>query len=130
MSSPALAEQTRWYPPALAHALVDGLWEARFIVAGARKAADRGDNVYVTGCLFRAFGLCAHALHACAGRWLINEKGSIAAAGRLPQAPKGFTDRAQAVFAGLGPTPPQLITALELADQLIDATTTACRRLP
>ena len=125
----ARAEQARSYPPALAHALVDGLWEARFIVDGARKAAVRGDSVYVAGCLFRALELCAHALHAYAGRWLINEKGAIAAAGRLPDAPAGFTDQARAVVADLGTAPHDVAATLERADRLIDATTTACHRL-
>jgi len=39
-----LHARTQDYPPALAEALVDGLWEARFLVAGAREAAARTDT--------------------------------------------------------------------------------------
>lgn len=60
----------------------------------AAKAAGRGDAAYVAGCLFRAVGICAHALHRHAGCWLINEKGTVSAAGALPSAPADFAMRA------------------------------------
>ncbi len=59
-----LHARTQDYPPALAEALVDGLWEARFLVAGARKAAARTDTAWIAGCLFRAVG----GLRACPAR--------------------------------------------------------------
>ncbi len=43
-------------------------------------AVSRADTTYVAGCLFRALELCAHAVHAHAGRWLVNEKGVVASA--------------------------------------------------
>lgn len=70
-----LHRAARDYPPRLRAAVVESLAESEFIVGGARKAAPRGDSAYVAGCLFRAVGLCAHAAHAAAGRWVVNEKG-------------------------------------------------------
>ncbi|TDE93954.1 nucleotidyltransferase domain-containing protein [Occultella glacieicola] len=112
-----LRERYRRYPPALTRAVVAGLWEAGFILGGARKGASRGDATYVAGCLFRALGLCAHALHAHAGRWLVNEKGAIEAAGRLPGAPPDFATRAHHLFGEVGPR--GLAAAIDRAEVLL-----------
>ena len=78
---------TEHHPPRLGQALIAGLWEASFLIENARKAVSRNDTTYVAGCLFRAVGMCVHALHGHTGRWLINEKGAVASADRLPAAP-------------------------------------------
>lgn len=88
-----LREQTLDYPAALGDALVGALWEAEFSIVGARKVPQ--DRVYVAGCLFRAVGVMAQALHGRAGRWTVNEKGIIASAARLPIAPAGFAELAE-----------------------------------
>ncbi len=124
----ALQQAARTYPPLLSDALVAGLWEASFSLDNARKAAPRGDAVYVAGCLFRAVGVCAHALHGHAGRWLVNEKGAVAAAGRLPGAPPGFAPRAQAALGSLGTSPQALGTAIGAAQELVQATADALTR--
>ncbi len=59
----------------------------------------RGDSAYVAGSLFRVVGVLAHALHGAARRWLINEKGAVASAGRLACAPPDFAARAPVVRA-------------------------------
>jgi hypothetical protein len=101
--------------------LVARLWEAGFILDALPKAASRGDTVYVAGCLFRVVELCAYALHGRAGRWLINEKGAVASAGRLPQAPTDFVRRANLVLAHLGAESNELSAAItRAADLLID----------
>ncbi|MFJ9348298.1 hypothetical protein [Streptomyces sp. NPDC101237] len=116
----SLREQTRVCPEPLREALIDNArWEAPFILAGARKGAARGDAFYVAGCLFRAVGLLAHALHAHAGRWVLNEKGAVRAAGELAGAPADFAVRAHALFAALGTTARTLGTALDDADALV-----------
>nr|WP_240896682.1 nucleotidyltransferase domain-containing protein [Kineococcus vitellinus] len=120
-----LRQQAGTYPPALREAVVAALEEARFLLGGARKAAPRGDGAYVAGCLFRAVLLCAHAVHARAGRWVVNEKGAVAAAGRLPGAPERFGERAAAVFAGLGGGPAALGAALDAARELVEDTAAA-----
>jgi len=107
------------YPEALAATLVARLPEAGFTVAIARKTIHRGDVTYVAGCLFRALGVCAHALHAHARRWVVNEKGLIAAAGALPAAPPGFAARAHGLLAAVGNTPDELAATLDAAAALV-----------
>lgn len=118
---------TGHYPPRLGQALITGLWEASFLIQIARKAVSRGDTTYIAGCLFRVVGICAHALHGHAGRWLINEKGAVAAAARLPGAPPDFAARAHGVLAQLGDGPDELSIALEAAAALVHDTTAACQ---
>ncbi|MEU4213833.1 nucleotidyltransferase domain-containing protein [Actinoplanes sp. NPDC026623] len=122
----ALQERARVFPPALRDSLVAGLWEADFLAKVARKAVPRGDSAYLAGCLFRLVGLCAHALHGAAGRWLINEKGAVAAAAALPGAPPRFAERINAVFADLDGDPVHLATALDAAVDLVLDTADAC----
>ncbi|OJF12959.1 nucleotidyltransferase domain-containing protein [Couchioplanes caeruleus] len=122
----ALRARTRTVPPALREALVKGLWEADFLIGVARKAVSRGDSAYVAGCLFRIVGVCAHALHGAAGRWLVNEKGAVAAAAALPGAPERFRERVDALFARVAADPLQLSAALDAATDLILETADAC----
>lgn len=107
------------YPEPLSAALLVRLPEAAFTVAIARKTIHRGDVTYVAGCLFRAIGVCAHALHAHARRWVVNEKGLVAAAGVLPGAPPGFAARAHGLLAHIGGTPDELAATLDAAAALV-----------
>jgi hypothetical protein len=125
----ALQEQLRTYPPALTEALVGGLWEGDFLVAVARKAVSRRDCTYVAGCLFRLVGVCVHALHGAGRRWLINEKGAVAAAAVIPGAPPRFRERAEAVFAGLDGDPDRLTGAIDTAADLVLDTADACAKM-
>ncbi len=124
-----LQHRTRRFPSALGKALIAGLWEADFMLQIAEKAVARADTAYVAGCLFRAVLLCAHALHGHAGRWLINEKGAVAATGRLPGAPDDFAERAHHVLTVLGREPGHLTAALRLASELLDDTRQTCQLL-
>jgi hypothetical protein len=81
---------------------------------------DGADAAYVAGCLFRVVGLCAHAVHAAAGAWLVNEKGAVEAAGRLPTAPPDFAARAHHLLAAPGSTPAELAATLAAATALVD----------
>ena len=123
----ALQEAARHYPPRLRDALVAGLWEASFGIDIARKAVARGDTAYVAGCLFRVVEVCALALNGHAGHWLINEKGAVASAGRLPEAPASFAGRAHNVLAHLGTTPGELSSAIASAADLVADTNNACK---
>ncbi|MFF4536473.1 nucleotidyltransferase domain-containing protein [Streptomyces aureus] len=117
----ALRKETRDYPEPLREALVENArWEAPFILAGARKGAARGDVFHVAGCLFRAVGLLAHALHAHDRRWVLNEKGAVHSAGQLACAPADFAGRAHGLFSALGTTPETLAAALDEADGLVE----------
>jgi hypothetical protein len=127
----ALRADLAAYPAALAGRLVRTvLEEARFCVDIARKGVPRGDTSYVAGCLFRAVELCAHALHGHSRRWLINEKGAVDAAGRLPAAPPGFARRAHGVLARLGDRPEELLGAVAAASELVGDVAAACRPEP
>lgn len=123
-----LQELTGRYPARLREAVVAGaLWEASFLLGVAGKASGRSDTAYVAGCLFRVVALCAHALHAAAGRWLINEKGAVAAAGRLPGAPADFAATAHGIMARPGATPDSLNHALRAAGDLVHIVAEATR---
>lgn len=114
-----LHDESQQYPPLLRDAVVRRLDEATFLIAGAAKAVSVGDATYVAGCVFRVVGLCAHALHAASGRWLINEKGCVASADRLPLSPPQFGDRAHGLLAEVGKTPAELAATLGSATELV-----------
>lgn len=114
-----LKEQSAIYPPKLARAVVERLGEAEFLLDGVEKSAKRGDVTLVAGLLFRVVGLCAHAVHAKAGRWVINEKGLVDAAGRSPGSPPNFTARAHAIMGGLGTEVVDLEAAVSAARALV-----------
>jgi Nucleotidyltransferase domain len=122
----ALRAELSVFPPKLAESLVAGLWEADFLIAIARKAVSRRDSAYVAGCLFRVVGVCAHALHGAAGRWLINEKGAVAAAAGLPGAPALFRERVDAIFTGIDGDPLHLTAAIDAAADVVLETADAC----
>jgi predicted nucleotidyltransferase len=108
------------YPDALRAALARNLWEADFLLQIAAKATSRCDAAYVALCLSRAMLLCAHALHAHDRRWLVNEKGAIASAGRLPCAPTDFEHRVCDVLGNAGTSPAELSATIENATQLVE----------
>ena len=125
----ALRTSAAVYPPALADALVSGLWEADFLIGVAGKATGRADSAFVAGCLFRLIGVCAHALHGAARRWLVNEKGAVASAAAIPGAPARVAGRVDAVFALVDGDPLHLAEALDLATDLVLETADACARM-
>jgi predicted nucleotidyltransferase len=97
-------EAFRAYPPALARALVAATWEAPFLLMVAAKDPERDDPAWLAGIVFRAVGVLVAGLHGHAGRWLVTEKGAVAAAGRLPNAPPRFTDRVARLLGNVGTT--------------------------
>jgi predicted nucleotidyltransferase len=125
----ALRARASVYPPALADALVSGLWEADFLIGIARKATSRADSAYIAGCLFRLVGVCAHALHGASRRWLVNEKGAVASAAAIDSAPARFQERVDAAFALVDGDPRHLAEALDLATDLVLDTADACVRM-
>lgn len=108
------------YLPALARAVVERLGETRFLLAGLTTSARRGDVAVVAGVLFRVVGLCAHAVHARAGRWVVNEKGLVDATVTLPTAPPDFAVRVRALLGQLGTEPEDLLRAVEDARSLLE----------
>lgn len=121
-----LQRQARLYPPPLADAVVGRLWEADFLLGGLGKSLRRADPVWVGGCLFRVVMLCVHAVHARAGRWLINEKGAVASCEHLATAPPDFAVHAHALLGHPGHTVAELARTLDAAQTLLRQTRTAC----
>jgi predicted nucleotidyltransferase len=118
----SLQEAAQHFPEPLAHALVAASWEASFSMANARKATSRQDVAYVTGCMFRAVGVVAHAAHGFERRWLLNEKGAVAATDSLPGAPEAFADRVATAFELVGSTSAQLDAACGSLETLLEET--------
>lgn len=124
----SLKELTNPYPPLLKEALIrDQLWEARFALDTCRKSAMRGDAYYVTGCMFRCASCMTQALFALNERYLINEKGSIAATSSLPIVPADFEGILQSVLAYPGEDPAQLENSVEKLEGLLEAVETLGR---
>lgn len=123
----ALREQTREYPEALGEALVAGAWEAEFAIINAGHGADPS---YTAGCLFRAVGVLAQALHGRYRRWVVNEKGLVDRAGRLAGAPAGFAARAHRLLGSIGTSRDELAATLAAARELVADTDTALGRRP
>ncbi|MBP7402297.1 MAG: hypothetical protein KBA30_06745, partial [Clostridia bacterium] len=63
------------------------LWEAGFCLSCGRKAAVRDDVNYAMGSAIRTVCAWTQVLFALNGRYQMNEKGSLAAADRMPTAP-------------------------------------------
>ncbi len=115
-----LQDRLEPYPPPLRRSVLARLDEARFLLGALPKSVGRSDTTYVAGCLFRVIMLGAHAVHAQAGRWVVNEKGLVAAADRIAPAALQFGPRAQRVMGRLGTRPDQLRSAVEDAAALLD----------
>jgi len=82
----SVRRRTTVFPPALADALIAGLWEADFLLGVARKAVTRRDVGYVSGACSGCSG-CVRT-RCTARRPLAGQrKGAIAAAAALPGAP-------------------------------------------
>ena len=75
--------------------------------------------------LARAVLLCAHALHAQAGRWVTNEKGLAPAVATLPDAPAGFSRDAALALGALGATEESLTAAVAAVARLVGETRAA-----
>ncbi len=115
----ALRARMRTYPEPLRTALIEGSWEAGFLVAGAAESARKGDTPHVSPSLSRAFGVLAQNLHAHHRTWCLNEKGALAAAAELPHTPPGFADRVTAVLGACGGTAPELTATVARAAGLV-----------
>ncbi|MFD9126574.1 DNA polymerase subunit beta, partial [Kitasatospora sp. NPDC059571] len=110
------AEITAGHPAALrAAVLASARFVVPFLLANAAEAPH--DTAYLHGCLFRVAGVLAQALHTRAGQWLINEKGAVDAAGRLPGAPRDFARRAHGLFRAGAAT--ALAEAARPADEVL-----------
>jgi hypothetical protein len=73
------------YPQALRRDLIRRFqWEILFSIENAELASERNERTHVAGCLYRSLACIAQVLFALNERYLINEKGGLQEAGRLP----------------------------------------------
>jgi hypothetical protein len=99
----ALKAMTVPYPDKLREALIRRFqWEILFSIENAQTAVPRGDQTYIAGCAFRSLACAAQVLFAVNGRYLINEKGALAAAARLPSTVVNLAERASSVWQSIG----------------------------
>ncbi len=91
------------YPDKLRYALIRRFrWEASFSVGNAQTAVARDDPTYISGCAFRSLCCVPQVLFALNRRYLINEKGAVEAAARLPLTIDKFSERAGSVWRAIG----------------------------
>ncbi|WP_407184707.1 DNA polymerase subunit beta [Bradyrhizobium centrosematis] len=91
------------YPRRLREALIQRFqWEILFGVENAELAIARGDRTHIAGCLYRSLSCIAQVLFALNERYLINEKGALHEAARLPLTIPQLAERADDVWQMIG----------------------------
>lgn len=91
------------YPEKLREALIRRFqWEILFSIENAQTAVPGGDQTYIAGCAFRSIACAAQVLFALNRRYLINEKGAVAAAAQLPLIVDNLAERASSVWRAIG----------------------------
>jgi hypothetical protein len=111
------------YPDALRTATIARFSdEARFFLAIAQKAAERGDVVYVAGCAFRAASCLLQVIFAINRQWLLNEKGALALAANFPLAPMDLRTRLESAVSHLDGSARELTRALDTIAALVGET--------
>ncbi len=101
------------YPEKLRTAAVTKhLFDAEFEISIAAKPAERGDVMYVAGCLFRAAGFMTLVLYALNRRFYLNEKGAFAESRGFAIKPARFHDTVASVLGNVGATPAELAASV------------------
>jgi hypothetical protein len=91
------------YPDTLRETLIRRFqWEILFSIENAQTAVPRGDETYIAGCTFRSLTCVAQVLFALNRHYLINEKGALAAAARLPLTVANLTEQVKSVWQAIG----------------------------
>ena len=91
------------YPEKLREALIRRFQgEILFSIENAQTAVPGGDQAYIAGCAFRSVACAAQVLFALNRRYLINEKGAVAAAAQLPLIVDNLAERASSVWRAIG----------------------------
>ena len=110
------------YPESLRTALIANLWQAGFLLDAAGKGAGRRDVAYVALCCSTAAMICAHAWHAAAGVWVLNEKDLVPAVSRLGLDAGTFVEDAEAALHHLAPDDGALRSAIALMRAAVEVT--------
>jgi hypothetical protein len=77
-------------------------WEILFSIENAQTALPKGDETYIAGCAFRSLACAAEVLFAFNRLYLVNEKGALVAAARLPLTVGNLAERARSVWQAIG----------------------------
>ncbi len=90
------------YPPGLRAALSAHYgWQPDFWLYGAAKGQQRGDLHYAQGSAYQAVMAMVQLLCARGEVWLTNEKGALAQADAVADAPRRFAERVNAALSSL-----------------------------
>lgn len=109
------------YPEALREAIArKHLFDAAFEIGICDQPAERGDVMYVTGCLFRAAGFMTMVVYALNRRWWLNEKGALRESRGFAIQPAGFHDTIAAVLGNVGQRPAQLRASMARFQHLVE----------
>jgi hypothetical protein len=98
-----LKAATSPYPRALRDALIRKFdWEILFTIENAELAVARAEQTHVAGCAYRALACVGQVLFALNERYLINEKGALQEATKLPLTIADVAKRANDVWRLIG----------------------------
>jgi nucleotidyltransferase-like protein len=98
-----LKAATSPYPRALRDALIRKFdWEILFAIENAELAVARAEQTHVAGCVYRALACVGQVLFALNERYLINEKGALQEATKLPLTIADVAKRANEVWRLIG----------------------------
>jgi len=104
-----LKSEVREYPEKFRTAAVTKhLFDAEFEISIAAKPAERGDVMYIAGCLFRAAGFMTLVLYALNRKFYLNEKGAFAESRGFSLKPARFHDTVASVLGNIGTIPAQM----------------------
>ncbi len=99
----ALKAATSPYPRGLRDALIRKFeWEILFSIENGELATGRGEQTHAAGCAYRALACAAQVLFALNERYLINEKGALQEAARLPLTIPDIAKRAGDIWRLIG----------------------------
>ena len=116
-----LKSEVREYPERFRTAVVTKhLFDAEFEITIAAKPAERGDVMYVAGCLFRAAGFMTLVLYALNRTYYLNEKGAFAESRGFAVKPARFHDTVASVLGNVGTAPAALATSVASFQSLAD----------
>lgn len=116
----ALKQRTATFPDALRASAADMLWEARFSLDNAAKPAKRGDVGHVAGLAYRAVMCMAYASSLRNRRWVMTEKGLIAAMAQLPDSGPHAAAEAVDVLGAVGRSPDELNRSVRRLTAVLD----------
>jgi predicted nucleotidyltransferase len=104
-----LKSRVREYPEEFRTALsAKHLFDAEFEISIAAKPAQRGDVMYVAGCLFRAAGFMTLVLYGLNRKFFLNEKGAFIESQGFALRPPRFHETVANVLGNIGTTPAEL----------------------